>query len=245
MKNSSGLVRVALIVVFGLMSQGCAINVPMAGMPLQAGNTDVSALSAAAPLTGPVAGGLPQTGNPQSLLGTPGGQTAFAPAAPSTTGVSTGSSAQLDSWQGGRMEPTQFFALIAPAVLESSRRTGVPAAVTLAQAALETGYGKSTVGSAKNLFGIRGTGPAGSVQGNDNGEIANFRAYHNWSDSVADHDRLLSTASRYRTAMSVRNDPDAFAREIHKAGYATNATYADQLIKIMRQYNLYAYQSNA
>lgn len=240
MKNSSGIVRVALIVVLGWMSQGCAINVPMAGMPLQAGNFDPAAMSAA-PLTGPISGGLPQTGNASSLLGTPGG------ASTSVAGFNpgVGAASQLDAWQGGKMEPSQFFATIAPAVLESSRRTGVPAAVTLAQAALETGYGKSTVGPAKNLFGVRGVGPAGSVQGNDNGEIANFKAYHNWSDSVADHDRILSTAARYRTAMSVRNDPDAFAREIHKAGYATNSTYADKLIAIMRQYNLYAYQSNA
>lgn len=42
--------------------------------------------------------------------------------------------------------------------------TGVPAAVTVAQAIIETGWGKHTIGEAKNLFGIKGRGPAGSVR---------------------------------------------------------------------------------
>ena len=254
MKTIAGWVRVALVLVIGLASQGCAINLPQAGMPLQAANTDptASGLAAPAPLAGPVTGSLPQDASATSLLGTATGapsQASAVPLAASTTGATgdqtSGTSAELDAWQGGRLDPRQFFALIAPAVLESSRRTGVPAAVTLAQAALETGYGKSTVGRAKNLFGVRGTGPAGSVQGNDSGELANFKAYNAWSESITDHDRLVSTGARYRGAMAVRNDPDQFAREIQRAGYATNGTYADQLIRIMRQYNLYAYQPNA
>lgn len=245
MNNLAGCVRVALILVLSFFSQGCAINIPTAGMPLAAGNTDTSALTAAAPLTGAITEGLPQSTNTASLLGTPGG-TSFQPAVAAAPVTSVaGNTGAIDQWQGGKLPPAQFFALIAPAVLESSRRTGVPAAVTLAQAALETGYGASTVGTAKNLFGVRGNGPAGSVRANDNGEMANFKAYNSFSESIADHDKLLSTGSRYRGAMAVRNDPEQFAREIHKAGYATSATYSDQLIRLIRQYNLTSYTANA
>jgi len=39
--------------------------------------------------------------------------------------------------------------------------------------------------------------------------------------------------------LQFKTDPDTFAREIHKAGYATAPDYADQLIALMRKYNLY------
>ena len=85
MNNLAGCARVALILVLGFFSQGCAVNIPTAGMPLAAGNTDPSAVAAApvtaaAPLDGAISAGLPQSTNTASLLGTPGGQT-FQPAA--------------------------------------------------------------------------------------------------------------------------------------------------------------------
>ena len=46
---------------------------------------------------------------------------------------------------------------------------------------------------------------------------------------------------RYAPALKFKDDPDTFAREIHKAGYATAPNYAEKLIALMRQYNLYRF----
>ncbi len=177
-----------------------------------------------------------------------GGGSDQAPDAGSGSTTGTGDSAALNAWRGGRLEPSQFVRLLGPAARESMRRTGVPASVTLAQAALETGWGRATIGDAKNLFGIKGTGPAGSIRVPTreviNGRSVtindNFRKYNNWSESIDDHARLLQGA-RYRPAMAVRNSPDEFARQLQRCGYATDPNYARTLISIMSRYNLYQY----
>lgn len=159
--------------------------------------------------------------------------------------------AALENYNGGRLAPAEFARLFGPIARESMRRTGVPASVILAQAALETGWGASSIGDAKNLFGIKGTGPAGSIrvptQEVVNGRRVtiqdNFRKYNSWQESFEDHGRLLSQNSRYATAMRYTNDPDRFAREIHRAGYATDPEYSNLLISIMRSNNLYQFDS--
>ena len=128
--------------------------------------------------------------------------------------------------------------------------TGVPASVTVAQAIVETGWGKHTIGSAKNLFGIKGRGPLGSVRAQTKEYVkgryvtveADFAKYESFEQSVREHARFfLRSRRRYAPALAMRNDPDAFAREIAKAGYATAPNYADALIKVMRNYNLYRF----
>lgn len=133
---------------------------------------------------------------------------------------------------------------------EKARRamavTGVPASVTVAQAIVETGWGKHTIGSAKNLFGIKGKGPAGSVtvptKEYVNGQWvtiqAAFAKYNSFEESITEHARFFLRNKRYAKALSVKDDAEAFAREIHKAGYATGPDYATMLIKVMRQNNL-------
>ncbi len=130
-----------------------------------------------------------------------------------------------------------------------SLATGVPASVTVAQAIVETGWGRHTIGSAKNLFGIKGRGPLGSVRaktkehinGRDVTVEANFAKYASFEQSVSEHARFFLRNRRYARALTVRNDPDAFAREIAKAGYATAPNYAAALIKVMRDNNLYRF----
>ena len=70
----------------------------------------------------------------------------------------------LASYPGGKLPPAKFIALFGPVAQASMKETGVPASVTLAQAILETGWGGSSIGDAKNLFGIKGTGPAGTTR---------------------------------------------------------------------------------
>lgn len=170
-----------------------------------------------------------------------------------STATSTDTSAAeaaLANYRGGRLSPSEFARLFGPVAREASKKSGVPASIILAQAALETGWGGSTIGDAKNLFGIKGTGPAGSVrvptQEVINGRRVtindNFRKYNSWQESIEDHGRLLQN-SRYARAMAVKNDPDQFARELQRAGYATDPEYASKLISIMKSNNLYQYNN--
>ncbi|MBF0406518.1 MAG: glycoside hydrolase family 73 protein [Candidatus Riflebacteria bacterium] len=163
-----------------------------------------------------------------------------------STSTSTFSSAELENWRGGKLSPSRFVALLGPAAREVYRRTGVPASVTLAQAALETGWGESTIGSAKNLFGIKGRGPAGSItvptREYVNGRTITirdtFRKYNNWMESIEDHAKLLN-GPIYRAAQQYKNNPDQYARAIHRCGYATDPNYATTLIRLMKDYNMY------
>ena len=89
-----------------------------------------------------------------------------------------------------------FIGEIAPGAVAAQRRYGVPASVTIAQAIVESGWGQSPLATRDhNLFGIKGSGPAGSVpqqtQEYDNGQLVTitkfFRVYHNPAESIDDH----------------------------------------------------------
>jgi len=153
----------------------------------------------------------------------------------------------LIDWKGGKLPPATFFRILGPPVRTVAKKTRVPASVTLAQAALETHYGKATIGSAKNLFGIKGTGPAGSVIASTREHVNNkwvtvrarFKKYHSWEESIEKHAEFLTRNSRYRNAFNYCKNADRFAREIHKAGYATDPKYSNSLIALMKQFDLY------
>jgi flagellum-specific peptidoglycan hydrolase FlgJ len=144
-----------------------------------------------------------------------------------------------------------FIAQVAPGALAAQRQYGIPAAVTIAQAIDESGWGQSLLATQdNNLFGIKGTGPAGSVmrptQEYQNGQAvtvnAPFRVYSSMAESITDHSLLLATGSSYKQAMADRRSPDAFANDLTGV-YATDPSYGTNLITIMRQYNLYRFDS--
>jgi flagellum-specific peptidoglycan hydrolase FlgJ len=146
-----------------------------------------------------------------------------------------------------------FIMSVALGARESQRTTGVPASVTLAQAILESDWGRSKLTrEANNLFGIkalRGPGSAGVYEIHTDevfdGQVvtvmAAFKAYTSLADSIVDHGRWFHENSRYREALRVRDDPRAFARAINAAGYATDPAYAPKVIGLMDRFNLYAY----
>ena len=142
-----------------------------------------------------------------------------------------------------------FISLIAPGAVAAQQRWGVPAAVTIAQAIEESSWGNSQLAAKyHNLFGIKGSGPAGSV-GLPTSEFYNgqwvtidaqFRVYHNVAESIADHAELLATSGYYQRAMADRAIPDAFANDLTGV-YATDPDYGANLIAIMKLYNLYRF----
>jgi len=129
----------------------------------------------------------------------------------------------------------------------------VPAAVTTAQAILESGYGQSvpvdvnTKQYSYNLFGIKGTGPAGSVNswtreetssGIWEPQLARFKAFHSFEESIKGHSQFFyDNLKRYGAAFQT-NNPKDFAREIARAGYATDSKYADKLIYLIDYWGL-------
>ncbi|MCL5958157.1 MAG: glucosaminidase domain-containing protein [Chloroflexi bacterium] len=144
----------------------------------------------------------------------------------------------------------QFIAAAAPAAQASERETGVPASVTIAQAMLESDWGKSGLSkTANNYFGIKATGKGGTagvvwmntwevINGQNVTVNAPFRAYKSMADSFVDHGKFFVENARYALALKSAGDSIAFAREIHRAGYATDPAYSDKLIGLMKKFNL-------
>ena len=182
---------------------------------------------------------------PGLLADTPGGSSA-GQRAPSYTRHN-----QPSAGVPGTAAQQAFVSLVAPGAIAAQQRYGIPAAVTIAQAIDESGWGQSELATADhNLFGIKGTGTAGSVmrptQEYENGiwvtRTAPFRVYHNIAESIADHSQLLATGQAYQHAMAARHVPDAFAAALTGV-YATDPNYGSSLIALMRLYNLYRYDS--
>lgn len=155
----------------------------------------------------------------------------------------------------GSMTQAQFIAAAAALAQRTQREYGVPASVTIAQAILESGWGKSGLtANDRNFFGMK-CFTQGSIaigcrvyrthECNPDGTCypidASFRVYASALDSFRDHGRLLSMSSRYAAAFAYTKNPDQFIVEVHKGGYATSPTYATNIQNVMKNYNLYQY----
>lgn len=139
---------------------------------------------------------------------------------------------------------------VVPAAVASQQSSGVPASVTLAQCILESGWGTTQLAKeANNYFGIKAehlSDPstyeefptAEYIHGQRVMIDAKFEKYPDMEASFADHARLISSATRYASAMAVRNDPFAFAIQLQKDGYSTSPTYGTTLGELIHSYNL-------
>jgi len=160
---------------------------------------------------------------------------------------------QVPTKPNGDGDPAAFAKFAAPFAIESKAETRVPAAVTLAQGILESASGTLAAG-ANNYFGIKaqlvssgifrwGTNAVGCVHKQTNEsekgrvvrQIASFRMYTDLRGSFVDHGLFLVQNSRYAPAFEHTDDPEAFAKAVHKAGYATDPAYSDSLIRLMNR----------
>ncbi|EIJ47228.1 flagellar basal-body protein FlgJ [Herbaspirillum sp. GW103] len=131
----------------------------------------------------------------------------------------------------------------------ASKMTGIPAKFMLAQAALETGWGKKEIvtrdgRSAHNLFGIKATGNwTGKVveattieyiNGKPQKRVEKFRAYDSYADAFKDYANLLRSNPRYEKVLASAQDAHGFAYGLQRAGYATDPHYAEKLSRIIR-----------
>jgi LysM repeat protein len=123
-------------------------------------------------------------------------------------------------------------------------RSGVPAAITLAQGIHETGAGTSDlVLASNNHFGIKCNGWTGkTVSHDDDARGECFRKYDDPSDSYKDHSDFLKNRSYYASLFKLDpTDYKGWAYGLKKAGYATNPKYAQILIKLIEDYDLQQY----
>jgi|TARA_R110000796_G_scaffold236618_2_gene356148 peptidoglycan hydrolase FlgJ len=145
--------------------------------------------------------------------------------------------------------PTDFVHQLSEPAREASRRTGMPAPLILAQAALETGWGRREIptsdgGNSHNLFGIKAgadwKGPTTEVVTHEyiNGQrtrvVDRFRVYDSYADAFEDHGRLISDNPRYAPVLDAADAKQA-AQALQNGGYATDPAYADKLVALMDQ----------
>ena len=146
------------------------------------------------------------------------------------------------------MTPVDFIAQVGPAAQQSAQQTAIPASFTVADAALESGWGGSQLAQqAHNLFGIKAdaswNGPTVSMPTREyeNGQWvtaeANWRSYPDWLSSIQDHATFLQNQPRYASAFQCTDGPD-FATAIANCGYATDPNYASEIISIINGRNL-------
>lgn len=144
-------------------------------------------------------------------------------------------------------DPVDFVRALAPHAQAAAEKLGVSVRALLAQAALETGWGKHLPShgdgsSSFNLFGIK----AGKSWGGDKVNVPTleyqdgvavrkrdqFRAYQSPSDSFADFARLVADSPRYAQALGQGENVAGFAHALAQGGYATDPSYAAKITAI-------------
>jgi flagellar protein FlgJ len=145
----------------------------------------------------------------------------------------------------------QFIQKIKPSAVIVQLFYGVPASVTIAQAALETGWGQSVHGNA--YFGVKGRAPSGASTTFTTHEEVNgkkikiqdkFRAYDSILEAALDYGQYLKTNARYSAAFQHTDDSYKFVDGIAKAGYASDHAYAQKLKSIIKHNNLQEYDGD-
>jgi len=149
-----------------------------------------------------------------------------------------------------RATRTEFVRALWPQARQAADQLGVHPVSLIAQAALESNWGRavprsSTGDSSHNLFGIKATNAWGG-----NSDIAPTREFHNgdalsvraafraYADPAAgfqDYVALLGRDPRYREALNSGSDIGAFARALQKGGYATDPDYASKVTAVARE----------
>ena len=122
------------------------------------------------------------------------------------------------------------------------QRTGVPASITLAQGIIESGSGLSTLAvNGNNHFGIKchNNWKGGTMKMDDDAKDECFRTYDSPEQSFRDHSDFLRYRDRYKFLFDLdRRDYKGWAFGLKQAGYATDPSYANKLIRCIEQYDL-------
>ncbi len=212
--------------------------------------SNVKVTSAASAATSTVASASSASSTPASATSSavaPQSATASANTTAAYAAQAPASSVDLNSLHfSNNARSQQFIQSVAQGAIDGWNQYRVLPSITVAQAILESGWGQSSLStSAHNLFGIKGSYNGHSVVmrtrevygGRSVYVNANFRAYANNSESVTDHGRFLNVNSRYRNLLGDTNYVSV-ANKLRQDGYATDPSYANSLINLVRTYNL-------
>ncbi len=177
-------------------------------------------------------------------MGAPGTASAPASSAPGAGGSVTAKPA-LPAASAATQQ--NFIQGLWPQAQQAAQQLGVDPSNLIAQAALETNWGRSlpqdgSGHSSNNLFGVKATGgwEGASVQAATtevNGqtatsELAPFRSYADATQSFQDYVSILRNNPRYATALNTGSDARAFATGLQRGGYATDPDYARKVSAI-------------
>ena len=177
-----------------------------------------------------------------------GGKPASSAMSTTTDGVLTGSGVQASALTGDQGD---FIKAILPGAIKARDQYKVLPSITLAQAALESGWGKAAIGN--NLFGIKaGEGWTGKTQTVPTQEVINgqwvtiqdkFRDYDSIDDSILDHGKIL-TLPRYANVINA-SSYRAAAQALFDGGYATDPQYASKIINTVESSDLAQWEKSA
>ncbi|MGM0952460.1 MAG: flagellar assembly peptidoglycan hydrolase FlgJ [Pseudomonadota bacterium] len=147
----------------------------------------------------------------------------------------------------------QFVSELMPVAERIAKESGINPKLMVAQAALETGWGRHMIEGdgnepSFNLFGIKADnrwgGEAVTItttefrDGLPMKEQADFRAYPDYESSFRDYVDFLQNNPRYRDVLSSADQPDVFADKLQEAGYATDPEYGSKIRSIMNRDSL-------
>jgi peptidoglycan hydrolase FlgJ len=155
---------------------------------------------------------------------------------------------QMDSTMSqGNVNKQIFMSQLLPHAQQAANELGVDANVLLAQAALETGWGKAVIKndqgkSSFNLFNIKADRSWDGNQtrvstleyrdGVAKKEMAGFRTYQSYKQSFDDYVNFIKSNPRYSEALKKTDNAAQYVRELQKAGYATDPRYAEKIMSI-------------
>jgi hypothetical protein len=134
------------------------------------------------------------------------------------------------------------------AAQNSHRKWKIPASVTLAQWALESGWGRHMPPDSFNPFGMKAADGQPFVaistrevlHGQSVMVVARFRKFASFDEAFDEHGHLLATRPPYAHAMTLVGDANAFADALTGV-YATDPAYGSLLKSLMESHNLYQY----
>jgi peptidoglycan hydrolase FlgJ len=168
----------------------------------------------------------------------PAAGTTASPAASTAPGAAAGD--KISSAQRA-----DFVRSMEPLAQSAGNSLGVAPDTLIAQAALETGWGRNVPAdergrSSSNLFGVKAgdswhgaSVPATTTEYQQGAPVstqAAFRSYDDTAQSVGDYVSLLRTSPRYASALGAGSDVHAFASGLQRGGYATDPDYVNKLV---------------
>lgn len=161
---------------------------------------------------------------------------------------------ELEIIEEVKRERKSFIEELLPKTKELYEESGVLPSITLAQAILESDWGRSTLASKyNNLFGIK-AGPNEpkvhlETQEFENGSwktiLADFKVYQSKEESLADHTKLFVNGTtwnhqQYQAVLQAKNYHEG-AQALQDSGYATDPSYKEKIIQLVEQFNLSQY----